>query len=124
MKKTKVSKLFGEFVCDDKILKKYTKRKHFNDYLKTKEAGETLSPATATAIAAAIKNWALSMGATHYTHWFMPLNGKTAEKQVSFVEITSKGEMVEELSCRKHDRRHNKRHRKPNRRCKRVLLIT
>ena len=46
-------KLFGEFVCDDKILKKYTKRKHFNDYLKTKEAGETLSPATAKAIALA-----------------------------------------------------------------------
>ena len=98
MKKTKVSKLFGEFVCDDKTLKKYTKRKVYNDYLKTKELGETLSPATAKAIASAIKNWALSMGATHYTHWFMPLNGKTAEKQVSFVEINSKGEMIEELS--------------------------
>lgn len=98
MKKTKVSKLFGEFVCDDKILKKYTKRKYFNDYLKTKDAGESLSPATAKAIAAAIKSWALSMGATHYTHWFMPLNGKTAEKQVSFVEINSNGEMIEELS--------------------------
>lgn len=98
MKKTNVSKLFGEFVCDDKILRKYTKRKYFNDYLKTKEMGETLSTITAKAIASAIKNWALSMGATHYTHWFMPLNGKTAEKQVSFVEINSKGEMIEELS--------------------------
>ena len=55
MKKTKVSKLFGEFVCDDKTLKKYTKRKVYNDYLKTKELGETLSPATAKAIASAIK---------------------------------------------------------------------
>ena len=98
MKKTNISKMFGEYVCDDKILKKFTKRKHYNNYIKTKELGESLDPSTAKAIASAIKNWALSMGATHYTHWFMPLNGKTAEKQVSFVEINSKGEMIEELS--------------------------
>lgn len=99
MKKSKVTKIFAEFVCDDKILKKYTKSKYFKDYIKTKELGKSLSTNTAKAIASAIKRWALSMGATHYTHWFMPLSGKTAEKQVSFVEFNpSTGKMTEDLS--------------------------
>lgn len=99
MKKSKISNMFGTFVCDDKTLKKYTKGKYFKDYLNSKSEGKSLSTSTAKAIASAIKKWALSMGATHYTHWFMPLSGKTAEKQVSFVEfdpLTNK--MTEDLS--------------------------
>lgn len=99
MKKYKISKVFGTFVCDDKVLKKYVGRKEFKKYLETKASGGKLEGSTAKALAKAIKNWALSMGATHYTHWFMPLNGKTAEKQVSFVEYDPlSGKMIEDLS--------------------------
>lgn len=98
MKKTNLMKIFGTFVCDDKTLKKFMSRKHFKNYLKTKSAGGALSKETAKNIASAIKTWALSFGATHYTHWFMPLNGKTAEKQVSFVELESNGQIIEKLS--------------------------
>lgn len=99
MKKFKISKIFATFVCDDSTLKKYISRKVFKNYIETKSRGGDLSVSTAKAIARAIKKWALSMGATHYTHWFMPLNGKTAEKQVSFVEYDPvSGLMIEDLS--------------------------
>lgn len=98
MKKTRLMKIFGKFVCDDKTLKKFMSKKHFKNYLKTKTSGGALSKDTARNVASAIKNWALSFGATHYTHWFMPLNGKTAEKQVSFVDLNSKGQIIENLS--------------------------
>ena len=99
MKKYNISKMFGKFVCDDKVLKKYVSKREFNNYLDVKEKGGNLEGKTAKAIAKAIKKWALSMGATHYTHWFMPLNGKTAEKQVSFVEFNPlSGVMIEDLS--------------------------
>lgn len=98
MKKTELERMFGKFVCDDGLLKKYMNRKCFNTYKKIKEDGKELDIVTASNVAKAIKTWALKNGATHYSHWFMPLTNKTAEMQVSFVEITSSGKIIEDFS--------------------------
>lgn len=74
-----------EFLFDDKKMKRYLSRGDFASYLKVKEEGEELPKTLAKAISKGVKAWAESMGATHYCHWFLPLNGKTAQKQVSFI---------------------------------------
>ena len=88
---SKIKKLFGTSVCDDKILYKYMPKKSYKKYINLKEKSEPLDVNTAKAVAKAIKNWAIENGATHYSHWFSPFSGKTAEKQVSFLEIDNGG---------------------------------
>ena len=96
--KTKVEKMFGTYVCSDFVLKKYMSPASFAKYIKTKNKGEELDVKTAKAVAKAVKKWAIKMGATHYSHWFMPLTNKTAEKQISFVEIMPNGKLIEDFS--------------------------
>lgn len=98
METNEFKKTFGKYVFDDNTLKKYISFKNFKKYLKTKELGEGLSPSLARLIAGAIKKWAMKFNVTHYCHWFMPLTGKTAEKQVSFIEITGNGKVIEDFS--------------------------
>jgi glutamine synthetase len=98
VEKTNLCKLFGEYVCSDEMLKKHMPKKHYKVYKGIKENGEPLDINTAKAVAKAIKDWAIEKGATHYTHWFMPLTGKTAEKQISFVEITKDGKMIADFN--------------------------
>lgn len=96
--RTMLEKMFGKDVCSDETLKKLMPRKGFKRYQELKLNGEELDIITARKIAKAIKTWALKNGATHYSHWFMPLTNKTAEKQVSFVEIDTKGKMIEDFN--------------------------
>lgn len=98
MKEQKIAKFFGKYVFDDCTMKKYLSTSVFKQYLATKEHGDELSPILAKNIAQAIKKWASDLGATHYCHWFLPLNSKTAEKQVSFIEVNSKGKIIEDFS--------------------------
>ena len=98
MKKTNIEKIFASLVLTDDTLKKYMPARPYKKYLKIKLAGEMLDVDTARYIAKAIKNWSIKKGATHYSHWFMPLNGKTAEKQVSFIEINADGKLIEDFS--------------------------
>lgn len=98
MKKTNLEKMFGKFLCDDNTLKNYMTRKAFNKYLSIKTLGSELDKDTAGKIASAIKKWAFKLGATHFSHWFMPLTNKTAEMQISFIEITSTGKIIENFS--------------------------
>ena len=98
MKKTKVEKMFGSYLCSDDVLKRYMKRKDFSRYISLKEKGEELDVVTAKSIAKAIKAWAIDNEATHYSHWFAPLNGKTAEKQVSFIEVGRNGKYIEDFN--------------------------
>lgn len=100
MKKTKIEKLFGSCACTDDILKKFMPKQQFAKYILIKENGENLDIETAGHIARAIKEWAITNGVTHYSHWFMPLTNKTAEKQVSFVEINNQGKLIEELNAK------------------------
>lgn len=96
--KTKVEKIFGKYVLNDETLKKFLPSRVYKEYSQTKLEMKPLSKNCAHHIAIAIKKWAFKMGATRYTHWFMPLNNKTAEKQVSFIEINSKGKVLEDFS--------------------------
>lgn len=98
MKKTTTEKMFGRFLCSDEVLKKYMDKKTFSKYLKTKATEGELDALVARKIAKAMKSWATENGATHYSHWFSPLTGKTAEKQVSFIEVDKTGRLVEDFS--------------------------
>ena len=98
--KTKTEKLFGEFVFTDKVLKNYVDIFTYKKYAKMKENGESLSLPVANKIAKAIMNWAKDKGATHYTHWFMPLTNQTAGKQVSFIEPAGNNQFIEKFSAK------------------------
>lgn len=97
MKNSVLKKIFGEYVCDDHTLKRFMPLGSFCKYKKLKNQNAPLDTKTAKYVAKAIKHWAFEKGATHYSHWFMPLNGRTAEKQVSFVEIAKDGKMIEDF---------------------------
>lgn len=94
----KIKKMFGKNVLDDKTLKRYMPIKRYKEYINAKMHVLPLSKRCAKAVAVAIKKWAGKMGACHYTHWFMPLNNKTAGKRVSFIEMNSKGKALESFS--------------------------
>ena len=80
-----VSHIFGEDVFSDKVMQERLPRKVYKALKQTIEEGKELDLATADVIAAAMKDWAIEKGATHYSHWFQPLTGVTAEKQDSFI---------------------------------------
>ena len=80
-----VADIFGEDVFSDKVMQERLPKKVYKALKKTIEEGTELDLATADIIAAAMKDWAIEKGATHYTHWFQPLTGVTAEKHYSFI---------------------------------------
>ncbi len=80
-----VADIFGEDVFSDKVMQERLPKKVYRALKKTIEEGTELDLATADVIAAAMKDWAIEKGATHYTHWFQPLTGVTAEKHDSFI---------------------------------------
>ena len=80
-----VAEIFGEDVFSDKVMRERLPKKIYRQLRKTIEQGTELDFATADVIAAAMKDWAIEKGATHYTHWFQPLTGVTAEKHDSFI---------------------------------------
>ena len=85
-----VSEIFGENVFNDSVMRQRLPKKVYQQLKKTIEEGKELDLATADVIAHEMKEWAIEKGATHYTHWFQPLTGVTAEKHDSF--ITAPGE--------------------------------
>ncbi len=80
-----VAEIFGEDVFNDKVMQERLPKKVYKDLKKTIEEGKELSLTTADVIAHEMKEWAIEKGATHYTHWFQPLTGVTAEKHASFI---------------------------------------
>lgn len=92
------SDYFGCMVFNRKNMKKYLSPDTRRAVYESIERGKTLDAATAEQVAAGMKRWAMDMGATHYTHWFQPLNGGTAEKHDSFAEPYGKGEAIEVFS--------------------------
>ena len=81
----KVSEIFGENVFNDSVMRERLPKKVYAELKKTIEEGKDLDPAIADVIAHEMKEWAIEKGATHYTHWFQPLTGVTAEKHDSFI---------------------------------------
>ena len=80
-----VAKIFGGDVFNDTVMQERLPKKVYKDLKKTIEEGKELDLATADVIAHEMKEWAIEKGATHYTHWFQPLTGVTAEKHDSFI---------------------------------------
>jgi glutamine synthetase len=94
----KRSEIFGQYVFSDEKMKDFLDK---NAYVAVQEAilkGKKIDRSIAEQIAAGMKNWAISQGATHYTHWFQPLTGATAEKHDSFFELTPDGQVLEKFS--------------------------
>ncbi|MCD8300274.1 MAG: glutamine synthetase III [Clostridiales bacterium] len=81
----KVSEIFGEYVFNDSVMKERLPKKAYQKLRQVMAEGGELDPATADIIAHEMKEWAIEQGATHYTHWFQPLTGVTAEKHDSFI---------------------------------------
>ncbi len=92
------SEYFGMYVFNRDRMRKYLPKNVYVALVDTMENRTPLSRELAMNVAAGMKQWALDMGATHYTHWFQPLNGGTAEKHDAFVEHDGHGGMIEEFS--------------------------
>lgn len=93
-----VTEIFGSRVFDDRVMKATLSAKVYNSLKKTIDRGEDLDISVANAVAAAMKDWAVENGATHYTHWFQPLTGITAEKHDSFISPSPDGGVIMEFS--------------------------
>lgn len=93
-----VAEMFASHVFTEDKMERYVPASAIKDYRKCLESGASLSMETADAIAKGMKEWAISMGATHYTHWFQPLTGGTAEKHESFIEPVGRGRVIMEFS--------------------------
>ena len=89
---------FGKFVFNRIKMQKYLSKQIYKALTDSIDNGEPLNRSIADGVATGMKQWAMDMGATHYTHWFQPLNGGTAEKHDAFVEISSQGGVLEEFS--------------------------
>ncbi len=92
------SEYFGRNVFNRKNMRKYLSADTRQKVYESIEQGVTLQRDVAEQVAAGMKRWAMDMGATHYTHWFQPLTGGTAEKHDSFAEPYGKGESIEEFT--------------------------
>ena len=95
---TTVKDYFGSMVFDDRIMKATLSAKIYASLKKTIDEGTELDIGVANSVAAAMKDWAVNLGATHYTHWFQPLTGITAEKHDSFVTPSPDGRVIMEFS--------------------------
>ena len=93
-----VSDFFGCKVFDDRVMKANLSAKVYHSLRKTIDEGTKLDIGVADAVAAAMKDWAVDHGATHYTHWFQPLTGVTAEKHDSFISPSPDGGVIMEFS--------------------------
>jgi len=93
-----IQELYASQVFTDKVMMQYVPEKYISEYRKCMESGKMLSMETANAIAEGMKEWAVSKGATHFTHWFQPLNGGTAEKHESFLAPDGNSGVILEFS--------------------------
>ena len=94
----KVTEIFGSMVFDDLTMKASLSAETYIKLKKTIDEGAPLDLSVANAVAEAMKDWAIEKGATHFTHWFQPLTGVTAEKHDSFITPSTDGRVVMEFS--------------------------
>lgn len=99
-KKNVIEKLFAKDVFNDAVMRERLSKDVYKKLKKTIEKGEQLDTSIAGVVAHAMKEWALERGATHYTHWFQPMTGITAEKHDSFIAPTSQGKVSLEFSAK------------------------
>ncbi len=88
---TFIAEIYGQDVFNLETMRNYLSRPVYKKLLATTRKDQKLDPDVADEVAQAMMTWALENGASHYTHWFQPLNGSTAEKHDSFVDNDSEG---------------------------------
>jgi len=90
--------IYGQYVFDERAQRDYLAKPIFRKLRRTIDGHEPFDPAIVDAVAHGVKEWALAQGATHYTHWFVPMTGSTAEKHDSFLTPTGDGQTIAEFS--------------------------
>ena len=90
---------YGFYLFNDEVMKSRIPEETYNAFHKALLNKESMSKDIATIIAKAMKEWAIEKGATHFTHWFTPLNGKTAEKHDAFLELDGDKPILEYIVC-------------------------
>ncbi len=93
-----IPEMFGCMVFNDDVMRDRLPKAVYKEFKRTKAIGETLSLDIANVVANSMKNWALEKGATHFTHWFQPMTGITAEKHDSFIAPDGEGRIIMEFS--------------------------
>ncbi|MBQ7347574.1 MAG: glutamine synthetase III [Clostridia bacterium] len=93
-----VSEMFGAMVFNDDVMRERLPKEVYKSLIKTMATGRTIDPSIADVVANAMKDWAVEKGATHYTHWFQPLTGVTAEKHDAFISPVGNCKVVMEFS--------------------------
>ena len=94
----KISEIFGSMVFNDDVMRERLPKEVYKSLTKTIATGRTIDPSIADVVANAMKDWAVEKGATHYTHWFQPLTGVTAEKHDAFISPVGACKVVMEFS--------------------------
>ena len=94
----KVPEILGSMVFNDQKMQERLPKSTYKALKKTIQNGEPLDLSVANVVAAAMKDWAVEMGCTHYTHWFQPMTGITAEKHDSFIAPNGEGQVIMEFS--------------------------
>lgn len=94
----KITDIFGTLVFDEEVMEERLAKDTFRELQKTIKEGKSLNIKIANAVANAMKDWAVEHGATHYTHWFQPMTGVTAEKHDSFIGTNKNGKVILEFS--------------------------
>ena len=93
-----VTESFGAMVFNDAVMRERLPKETYKALQKTIKDGRHLDLNVATVVANAMKDWAIEKGATHFTHWFQPMTGITAEKHDSFISPTADGKVIMEFS--------------------------
>ena len=94
----KISDIFGSMVFNDAVMRERLPKETYRQVQATMEKGKRLDDDAARIVANAMKDWAIEKGATHFTHWFQPMTGFTAEKHDSFISPTADGRIIMEFS--------------------------
>lgn len=93
-----ISEYFGKLVFGPDKIKKYIMREAYESLMHSIETGEKIDDKTADFVAVGMRNWAMDNGATHFSHWFQPLTGKTAEKHDAFFKLDGNGNVIESFT--------------------------
>jgi glutamine synthetase len=101
-KRQKISDFYGQNVFDLTKMSEKLPKDIYTKLLSTIQTGQKLDPQVADVVAKTVKEWAISKGVTHYTHWFQPLTGLTAEKHDAFISPTENQKVLEKFSAGHH----------------------
>ena len=93
-----IPEIFGSMVFNDKVMKERLPKEAYDAVRRAKDEGKPLSHEYAKSVASVMKEWAIEKGATHFTHWFQPMTGITAEKHDSFIEPFGDGDIIMKFS--------------------------